>query len=61
MKDVRKDILLAETDPHLVNLEADSGWMKVAGKDPVDCLTRHGDRYAMLHIISKTSPTRSPR
>jgi sugar phosphate isomerase/epimerase len=24
--------------------------MKVAGKDPVEYLTRHGDRYAMLHI-----------
>ena len=44
------DILLQETDPSLVKFEADCGWMKVAGKDPVAYLTRHSDRYAMLHI-----------
>ena len=44
------DILLQETDPSLVKFEADCGWMKVAGKDPIDYLTRHGDRFAMLHI-----------
>jgi len=44
------DILLQETDPSLVKFEADCGWMKVAGKDPIDYLTRHGDRFVMLHI-----------
>lgn len=44
------DILLEETDPTLVKFEGDCGWMKVAGKDPIDYLTRHGDRYVMLHI-----------
>jgi sugar phosphate isomerase/epimerase len=44
------DILLEEADPSLVKFEADCGWMKVAGKDPVDYLKRHGDRFAMLHI-----------
>lgn len=44
------DILLEETDPSLVKFEADCGWMKVAGKDPVAYLTRYGNRYAMLHI-----------
>ena len=44
------EILLLETDPSLVKLEADCGWMKVAGKDPIDYLTRNGDRFAMLHI-----------
>ena len=43
------DILLQETDPSLVKFEADCGWMKVAGKDPIDYLTQHGDRFAMLH------------
>jgi sugar phosphate isomerase/epimerase len=32
-------ILLEETDPSLVKFEADYGWMKVAGQDPVDYLT----------------------
>jgi sugar phosphate isomerase/epimerase len=44
------EILLLETDPALVKFEADCGWMKVAGKNPIDYLTRHGDRFAMLHI-----------
>jgi sugar phosphate isomerase/epimerase len=44
------DMLLEETDPSLVRFEADCGWMKVAGKDPVDYLTRHGNRIAMLHV-----------
>jgi len=44
------EILLLETDPSLVKFEADCGWMKVAGKDPIDYLTRHSDRFAMLHI-----------
>src|SRR5215469_12158942 len=44
------EIILKETDPALVKFEADTGWMKVAGKDPVEYLTQHGDRYAMLHI-----------
>jgi sugar phosphate isomerase/epimerase len=35
------DILLQGTDPSLVKFEADCGWMKVAGKDPIDYLTRH--------------------
>ena len=44
------DILLKETDAAVVNFEADCGWMKVAGKDPVDFLTRYPSRFAMLHI-----------
>ena len=44
------DILLKETDPSLVKFEADCGWMTVAGKNPIDFLTRHGDRFAMLHV-----------
>jgi sugar phosphate isomerase/epimerase len=44
------EILLQETDPSLVKFEADCGWMKVAGKDPIGYLTRHGDRFAMLHV-----------
>jgi sugar phosphate isomerase/epimerase len=44
------EILLLETDPSLVKFEADCGWMKVAGKDPIDYITRHPGRFAMLHI-----------
>ena len=44
------EILLKETDPSLVKFEADCGWMRVAGKDPVAFLKRAPDRYVMLHI-----------
>ncbi len=44
------DILLQETDPSVVKFEADCGWMKVGGKDPIDYLTRYPNRYAMLHV-----------
>ena len=44
------DILLRETDPSLVKFEADTGWMRAAGVDPVVFLTRYPDRYVMLHI-----------
>jgi sugar phosphate isomerase/epimerase len=44
------DILLRETDSSLVKFEADTGWMRVAGVDPVRYLTRHPNRFVMLHI-----------
>lgn len=44
------DILLKETDASLVKFEADCGWMKVGGADPVALLTRHPGRFALVHI-----------
>jgi len=44
------DALLAGTDPKLVKLELDCGWMVSAGLDPVDYLGRYPDRYVMLHL-----------
>ncbi len=44
------DILLRQTDPSLVKFEADTGWMRVGGVDPVRYLTRHPNRFVMLHI-----------
>jgi sugar phosphate isomerase/epimerase len=44
------DALLAETDPDLVKLELDCGWMVAAGQDPTQYLLAHPDRYRMLHI-----------
>jgi sugar phosphate isomerase/epimerase len=52
------DILLAETDPSLVKFEADTGWMRVAGADPVALLKRYPNRYVMLHIKDFTHLTR---
>ena len=44
------DTLLANTDPELVKLELDCGWMVSAGLDPVDYLRRYPGRYVMLHL-----------
>ena len=44
------EILMKETDPSLVKFEADTGWMRVAGADPVAFLTQHPERFVMLHI-----------
>jgi sugar phosphate isomerase/epimerase len=44
------DTLLAETDPDLVKLELDCGWMVAAGHDPTRYLLAHPDRYRMLHV-----------
>jgi len=44
------DTLLARTDPGLVKLELDCGWMVSAGKDPVEYLAKYPGRYAMLHV-----------
>jgi sugar phosphate isomerase/epimerase len=43
-------ILLRETDPAVVQFEADTGWMRVAGADPVKLLEEHPERFAMLHV-----------
>jgi sugar phosphate isomerase/epimerase len=44
------DTLIAETDADLVKLELDCGWMVAAGRDPVEYLLAHPDRYRMLHL-----------
>lgn len=44
------DTLLARTDPGLVKLELDCGWMVSAGQDPVTYLGHYPDRYVMLHL-----------
>src|SRR6478672_2672177 len=44
------DEFLRLTDPELVKLELDCGWVVVAGKDPVAYLTKYPERYRLLHI-----------
>ena len=43
-------ILLDETDPHLVFFEMDCYWVAQAGNDPVEMLHRLGHRVRMLHL-----------
>lgn len=44
------DILLAELDPKLVQLELDIGWVAAAGYDPVKLLKRLHGRVSLVHI-----------
>ncbi len=42
--------LLRRTDPGLVTIELDCGWVKVAGHDPAEFIAKHAGRIALLHI-----------
>jgi sugar phosphate isomerase/epimerase len=44
------DLLLKETDPSLVSMEMDIGWVIAGGGDPVEYLTRYPTRFSSLHI-----------
>lgn len=44
------ELLAAETDPALVDLELDLFWAIVGGFDPIDLLTRYGQRLSLLHL-----------
>lgn len=44
------DEILRQTDPGLVTLELDCGWMAVAGHDPAAYLQKYPTRYSMLHV-----------
>lgn len=44
------DLLLERTDPQLVALEADLGWMHVAGVDPLVYFDRFPGRFPVCHV-----------
>lgn len=44
------DELLRLTEPKLVTLEMDCGWVVVGGQRPEHYLTKYPDRYSMLHV-----------
>jgi sugar phosphate isomerase/epimerase len=43
------DLLLKETDPELVKLELDCGWMTVGGQDPIAYFKKFPARYRLFH------------
>ena len=53
------DTLLQSTDPELVKLELDCGWMSAAGHDPAAYLKKYPHRYRLLHI-KDFKPTERP-
>ena len=44
------DILLKETDPGLVRLEVDAGWVAAGGGDPAALIATNGDRVKLIHF-----------
>lgn len=44
------DLLLDETDPTLVHMELDLGWVVAAGKDPMDYFSRYSGRFPLWHL-----------
>lgn len=44
------DILLDNTEPDLVHMELDLGWVIVAGKDPLDYFTNYPGRFPLWHL-----------
>ena len=44
------DVLIAQTDPKLVNLELDVGWVAAAGIDPIAEVRRLKGRVALMHV-----------
>ena len=44
------DVLLQSTDPKLVTMEMDCGWVVIGGQKPEHYLSRYPERYSMLHI-----------
>ena len=52
------DLLIAETDPKLVDFELDLGWVRAAGLDPAAVLKRHASRVTQLHMkdLRETKP-----
>lgn len=44
------DYLFANTDPKLVKIELDVGWVAVAQEDPIAILDKYKDRVVALHV-----------
>ncbi|GLU43785.1 sugar phosphate isomerase/epimerase [Allomuricauda sp. NBRC 101325] len=44
------DILLEETDPDLVHMELDLGWVVMANKNPLDYFERFPGRFPLWHL-----------
>jgi sugar phosphate isomerase/epimerase len=52
------DILIESTDPNLLKLELDCGWISAAGYNPVDYFKRFPNRYRMVHIKDFIKPSK---
>ncbi|WP_226635788.1 sugar phosphate isomerase/epimerase family protein [Novosphingobium profundi] len=53
------EILMERTDPELVGLEVDLGWVAAAGIDPVEFVTRYAGRVRQAHVKDIHATTKS--
>lgn len=44
------DVLMDNTDPELVHMELDLGWVIVGGKDPLDYFRKYPGRFPLWHL-----------
>lgn len=44
------DILLNNTDPKLVHMQMDIGWILSAGKDPIEYFKKYNGRFPLWHL-----------
>jgi sugar phosphate isomerase/epimerase len=49
------DVLLAKTDPALVDFEMDLYWIVKAGGDPLDFIKRYPRRFPLMHVKDATA------
>jgi sugar phosphate isomerase/epimerase len=59
------EVLIEETDPALVTMQIDIGWVYVAGVDPVALFKKYPGRFELWHIkdvfgLKKVNPALSP-
>src|SRR4051794_25333006 len=58
--DMILDKLIEWTDPQLVTMELDLGWVVAAGLDPIAYVKKHSKRVSMLHV-KDIKPGTKPR
>ena len=44
------DVILENTDPKLVTMEMDVGWVVIGGAKPEEYFRKHGKRFTQLHV-----------
>jgi sugar phosphate isomerase/epimerase len=52
------EILLRHTDPAIVSIELDVGWVASAGADPLRLFSQHRGRFNILHVKDLKATTR---
>lgn len=56
--EVLYDVLLRNTDPKLVHMELDLGWVIMSGKDPLDYFKNYRQRFPLWHLKDMDSRTK---